>query len=112
MLLKDHSLVAMPACEAIRVERRPAIGPDGASVAELYNAWIWLNNPSQLNSYTTQALRELILAFRDAAFTKYFTHKPYLDLVERKFGHDVVKHIGRMVKIPLKRKLFEARSAA
>lgn len=53
-----------------------------------------------------------ILAFRDAAFTKYFTHKPYLDLVQRKFGQDVVDHIGRMVAIPLKRKLFETRSAA
>ena len=53
-----------------------------------------------------------ILAFRDAAFTKYFTHKPYLDLIERKFGRDVVDHIGRMVKVPLKRKLLEARSAA
>jgi anaerobic magnesium-protoporphyrin IX monomethyl ester cyclase len=53
-----------------------------------------------------------ILAFRDAAFTKYFTHKPYLDLVRRKFGQDVVDHIGRMVAIPLKRKLLETRSAA
>ena len=67
LLLKDHRLVSMPGYEAIRVERRPAIGPDGATVVDLYNTWIWLNNPSQLNSYTTQALRELILALRDAS---------------------------------------------
>ena len=67
MLLKDHSLVATPVYEAIRVERRPATGPDGAAIAELFDAWIWLDNPSQLNSYTTQALRELILAFREAS---------------------------------------------
>jgi 6-oxo-cyclohex-1-ene-carbonyl-CoA hydrolase len=65
--LKDHSLVTTPNYEAIRVERRPAIGPDGAPILDLFNAWIWLNNPTQLNSYTTEALRELILALREAS---------------------------------------------
>jgi anaerobic magnesium-protoporphyrin IX monomethyl ester cyclase len=53
-----------------------------------------------------------ILAFRDKAFDKYYTHQPYLDLVKRKFGQDVVDHIGRMRAIPLKRKLFETSAAA
>jgi 6-oxocyclohex-1-ene-carbonyl-CoA hydrolase len=65
--LKDHRLVADPRFEQIRYERRPARDLDGRVVADLYNIWIWLNNPSQLNSYTTGALRELILAFREAS---------------------------------------------
>ena len=53
-----------------------------------------------------------ILGFRDAAFNTYFTHDPYLKMVERKFGRDVVDHINRMVDIPLRRKLLEEREAA
>lgn len=50
-----------------------------------------------------------ILEFRDNAFTQYFTHQPYLNMVKGKFGKDVVDHIGRMVSIPLSRKLLEGR---
>jgi 6-oxocyclohex-1-ene-carbonyl-CoA hydrolase len=67
MMLKDHRLVPDARFEAIRAERRPVLDRDGRAVDDLSNAWIWLNNPAQLNSYTTQALRELILAFRDAS---------------------------------------------
>ena len=49
-----------------------------------------------------------ILAFRDQAFNRYFTHPPYLELVRRKFGPEVVDHIGRMIAIPLRRKALEA----
>jgi 6-oxo-cyclohex-1-ene-carbonyl-CoA hydrolase len=67
MLLKDHRLVPDLRCESIRYERRPVLDRDGTPVDGLSNAWIILNNPAQFNSYTTQALRELILAFRDAS---------------------------------------------
>ena len=53
-----------------------------------------------------------ILEFRDKAFLTYFNHKPYLDMVRRKFGQDVVDHIGRMVSMPFKRKIVEERNAA
>ncbi|MFP6733862.1 MAG: B12-binding domain-containing radical SAM protein [Rhodospirillales bacterium] len=53
-----------------------------------------------------------ILEFRDQAFDTYFTHQPYLDLVNDKFGPDVVAHIERMRAIPLRRKLLEERNAA
>jgi 6-oxo-cyclohex-1-ene-carbonyl-CoA hydrolase len=36
-------------------------------VKGLHNLWITLNNPSELNSYTTEMLKELILAFREAS---------------------------------------------
>ena len=51
----------------LRFERRPARKPDGTIVQGLYNAWIWLDNPSQYNSYTTEMVKALILAFREAS---------------------------------------------
>jgi 6-oxo-cyclohex-1-ene-carbonyl-CoA hydrolase len=41
---------------------RPLEGPNGRVVEDLFDAWIWLDNPSQYNSYTTASLRELCLA--------------------------------------------------
>jgi 6-oxocyclohex-1-ene-1-carbonyl-CoA hydrolase len=66
--LKDHRLIAAePSFTEIIYERRPVLDLKGNVVPELYNAWIWLNNPSQLNSYTTRALAEIILALREAS---------------------------------------------
>ena len=66
-MLKSHTLVAEPLFRHIKYELRPAIAPDGTPVADLYNAWISLNNPAQHNSYTTDAVKELIIAFREAS---------------------------------------------
>jgi 6-oxo-cyclohex-1-ene-carbonyl-CoA hydrolase len=41
--------------------------PDGGTVAGLYNAWITLDNPAQFNSYTTDMVKGVILAFRAAS---------------------------------------------
>ncbi len=51
----------------MRYEKRPARTPDGKVVPGLYNAWIWLDNPSQYNSYTTDMVKGVILAFRAAS---------------------------------------------
>lgn len=67
MTLKDHRLVTDVPFEHIRYERHPARDPDGRTVPDLHDVWIWLDNPSQMNSYTTATLRELILAFREAS---------------------------------------------
>ena len=64
--LKSHEL-AEPVAPGIRYERRPARKPDGTEVPGLYNAWIWLDNPSQYNSYTTDMVKGVILAFRAAS---------------------------------------------
>ncbi len=68
--LKDHRLVGDVRYESILYERRAVRDERGRPVPDLYNAWIWLNNPAQLNSYTTAALRELILAFREASMDR------------------------------------------
>jgi 6-oxo-cyclohex-1-ene-carbonyl-CoA hydrolase len=67
MLLKSHRLIDRVEYRHILYERRPVHDSAGTPVPDLYNAWIWLNNPSQLNSYTTDAVSELILAFRQAS---------------------------------------------
>ena len=65
--MKNHNLVEAPPRASILVERRPARGRDGAPVAGLHNLWITLNNPAELNSYTTEMLKEIILAIREAS---------------------------------------------
>lgn len=47
-----------------------------------------------------------VLRFRDEAWHSYFTHPPYLDLIEKKFGVLERKNIEEMTRIRLKRKLL------
>ena len=65
--LKDHHLVSGSSSGQVRVEHRPAHKPDGSAAPGLHNVWITLDNPEQLNSYTTDMVKELILAFREAS---------------------------------------------
>ena len=72
---KDHALVSSSVRDAIadgmvRYEKRPVLGNDGQPVAGLYNAWIILDNPSQFNSYTTDMVKSVILAFREASVAR------------------------------------------
>ena len=65
--MKNHHLVSDCSYKEIKVERRPIKAPGGASVDGLCQYWIYLNNPAQHNSYTTAAVKEIILAFREAS---------------------------------------------
>lgn len=69
--MRDHNLVAeqvrLTASKGVRYEKRPVKGADGKPVAGLYNAWITLDNPAQFNSYTTDMVKAVILAFRAAS---------------------------------------------
>jgi 6-oxo-cyclohex-1-ene-carbonyl-CoA hydrolase len=69
-MLKSHTLVPEVDCENIRYELRPALDPSGDMVEGLFNAWIILDNPSQYNSYTTETVKEVILAFRQASMDR------------------------------------------
>ena len=64
---KNHDIVDDISRPGIRYEKRPAKTPDGKVVPGLYNAWIWLDNPGQYNSYTTDMVKGVILAFRAAS---------------------------------------------
>ncbi|HEX6199318.1 MAG TPA: enoyl-CoA hydratase-related protein, partial [Thermoanaerobaculia bacterium] len=65
--LKNHDLAPDHAFRSIRYETRPVLARDGAPAPGLHQVWIHLDNPRQLNSYTTEMAREVILAFRRAS---------------------------------------------
>ena len=65
--LRSHDLVDAPLPQGVRLERRPARRPDGSPAPGLFNAWIWLDNPAQYNSYTTEMVKGVIHAFRAAS---------------------------------------------
>ncbi len=65
--LVDHNLTEAPMDAGVLFEKKPAKTPDGNEVPGLFNAWITLNNPSQFNSYTTNMVKSVILAFRAAS---------------------------------------------
>jgi len=64
--LKNHNIVDVEYTD-ILFEKRPCLNHDGSVVNGLFNAWITLNNPKQFNSYTTKAVKEIILAFGEAS---------------------------------------------
>jgi 6-oxocyclohex-1-ene-carbonyl-CoA hydrolase len=65
--LKPHALVPDFDPAHIRYRHRPVPMPDGSPAEGLHSVEIALDNPDQLNSYTTEAIAELILAFRRAS---------------------------------------------
>jgi 6-oxo-cyclohex-1-ene-carbonyl-CoA hydrolase len=65
--LVDHDIIAFEPVAGVIYEKRPALRPDGKVVPGLFNAWIWLDNPSQFNSYTTDMVKGVIRAFRTAS---------------------------------------------
>ena len=70
MTLKNHALLPDYRFEHIRYELRPPLDPKGRPVEGLFNAWIVLDNPAQLNSYTTDMAREVGIAFRQASMDR------------------------------------------
>jgi len=64
---KNHDIVDDIGRPGVRYEKHPARRPDGSEVPGLYNAWIWLDNPGQYNSYTTDMVKGVILAVRAAS---------------------------------------------
>ncbi len=65
-MLVSHNLIKTEYKE-ILFQKSSCLDNAGKPVDGLYNAHIILNNPRQYNSYTTQAVKEIILAFREAS---------------------------------------------
>ena len=65
-MLASHNLTEITYKE-ILFEKRPCKDGNGNAVEGLFNAWIILNNPQQYNSYTAGAVKEVILAMRQAS---------------------------------------------
>jgi 6-oxocyclohex-1-ene-carbonyl-CoA hydrolase len=66
-MLANHELVPGYEFRHIRYDERPVRDRQGKPVEGLHQIRIALDNEKQLNSYTTDALKELILAFRRAS---------------------------------------------
>ena len=65
--MHDHNLVESFPGRWVLVEQRAVKDRSGALAEGLHNVWITLNNPSELNSYTTDMVKEVILALRAAS---------------------------------------------
>jgi 6-oxo-cyclohex-1-ene-carbonyl-CoA hydrolase len=69
--LNDHNLISPSVREQVTqgviYEHRPVKNTDGSAVPGLSNAWIILDNPKQYNSYTTEMVKGVILALREAS---------------------------------------------
>jgi 6-oxocyclohex-1-ene-carbonyl-CoA hydrolase len=65
--VKNHNLTASFEPREVLVEKRAVRDRAGAPVSDLHNVWITLNNPAELNSYTTSMVKEVILAVREAS---------------------------------------------
>ena len=66
----DHRLAGEQVVPGVRFERRPARTSDGREAEGLFNAWIVLDNPKQYNSYTTDMVKGVIHAFREASVAR------------------------------------------
>jgi 6-oxo-cyclohex-1-ene-carbonyl-CoA hydrolase len=66
MEFKDHELAPFREGK-VRYERRPVKDPSGRVADGLFAAWITLDNPSQLNSYETEMVKNVILGMRRAS---------------------------------------------
>jgi 6-oxo-cyclohex-1-ene-carbonyl-CoA hydrolase len=65
--MKNHDLTERLMPREILVTRRPVRDRDGIQVTGLHAVQITLNNPRELNSYTTATVKEVILALREAS---------------------------------------------
>jgi len=66
-VFKDHDLAPAATHAGVRYERLPLRSPAGEPVDGLHVVRIALDNPGQLNSYTTEMVKGVILGFRRAS---------------------------------------------
>ncbi len=83
--LKSHELVEGLDFHHVRYEKRPVSDREGSPVDGLHQVWIWLDNERQLNSYTTAAVKEVILAFRRASVDRRAVAVVFTGAGERAF---------------------------
>jgi 6-oxo-cyclohex-1-ene-carbonyl-CoA hydrolase len=67
MTFKDHDLAAAGDRPGVRYDETPLVDPAGGHAAGLHVVRLTLDNPSQLNSYTTDMVKGVILGMRRAS---------------------------------------------
>ncbi len=65
--MKNHNLVENFEPKEVVISKRPVLTWDGEPAEGLYALQIMLNNPKELNSYTSDMVKEIILALREAS---------------------------------------------
>ncbi|MGZ7078405.1 MAG: enoyl-CoA hydratase-related protein, partial [Thermoanaerobaculia bacterium] len=65
--MNDHNLVPDFSPKQVVISRRAVLDSEGVPADGLHNVWITLNNPGEMNSYTTTMIKEVILAIREAS---------------------------------------------
>ncbi len=83
--LRSHELVPDHELRHIRYETRPVLDRTGDPVQGLHQVWIHLDNPRQLNSYTTEITKEVILGFRRASADRRAVAVVFTGTGERSF---------------------------
>jgi len=69
--LVDHNVVPdAPIAAGVRLERRPARRPDGTPADGLFNAWVILDNPKQMNALTVEMMKGATVALRRASLAR------------------------------------------
>ena len=89
--LKDHDVGGdeffgtfdQPPC--VVYEKKPIVDPKGNTVEGLYSAWVWLNNPAQYNSYTTQMVKGVIAGLKKAAMDRSVVAITFTGVGDRAF---------------------------
>jgi len=66
-------------------EKKPIVDPQGNPVEGLYSAWVWLNNPRQYNSYTTQMVKGVIAGMKRASMDRSVVAVVFTGVGDRAF---------------------------
>ena len=85
MEFKNHELVPDRELTDVRYEERPVFDSAGQPVDGLHSVWITLDNPDQLNSYTTETVKDTILAFRRASVDRAAVAVVFTGIGDRAF---------------------------
>jgi 6-oxo-cyclohex-1-ene-carbonyl-CoA hydrolase len=65
--MKNHNLVDSFSTSGISISNYPVLDRGGLPVEDLHTVRITLNNPREHNSYTSDMIKEVILALRAAS---------------------------------------------
>lgn len=72
--IKDHELYGDEflggESPTVQYQLKPLLDPKGNEVEGLYSAWVILDNPQQLNSYTTKMVKGVIAGFHKASMDR------------------------------------------
>ena len=89
-VLKDHQIFGdehfgtEPPCTMF--EKKPLVNPNtGEKIDGLYTAWITLNNPAQLNSYTTKMVKGVIAGMHKASMDRSVVATIFTGVGDRAF---------------------------